>query len=604
MNLFNKVNELKYKWNKFTPRVKCLIIFFISLTIYLINDRTISSGDTVPNSLLVFNLLENQTFNFDAFRTSYFANGGSLHYSFIEAQNGHLTSVYPIGAAILTSPIYVIFYGFLKLFNLPVELTQSSFEPYRLFFEKLAASLVTASSVVVFYLASKLKFSEKIAVISTFIFAFATNTWMTSSQGLWQHGASNFAVIVIIFCLLKVNHTTVQKNKLLFLVIAGMMGGLLPIIRPTSTLFLVAALAYSVVINRFNNLFFLLGMLSILPGLMWNLYYFNNLTGGYSQVGQSWYSFTLDTFLESSLGTLISPSRGVLLFSPILIYSFIGAYNLFKHRFRKDEQLILCMTTAVILLFFNYCFYLVWWAGHSYGPRFMTDIMPVACYVINYSLIDVTQKPVIYKKKIFSSFVFLSLLMFSLFTQIVGAFGHKGFDWNGYPLNIDTYRFRLWQLKDNQIERHAKALFHRLFAPPVKSNKYINGLSGSIEAIEFANQKMTNKKLLLSAKSEILLKAKVKNTGSSQWFGYQSALRKGETRVRVVFYDIQDNLVKESYLYVSGLVSQGETTQAIGTVVIPEQPGVYKMVFELVSDHNVMFPENSDNPYNLQIVVK
>ena len=603
--LFNKLMKFKFNWNTFTPKVKCLLVFLISFTVYLINDRTIAAGDTVSNSLLIFNFLENKTLNFDSFSTSYFASDSCLECFFRESPNGHLTSVYPIGTAILTSPIYLIFYGFLKVFNIPVELTHADFEPYRLFFEKLAATLVTSTSVVMFYLASKSKFSDKISVTSTFIFAFATNTWMTSSQGLWQHGSSNLAVIIIILCFLKINHTTVRKKQILFLLVSGIMGGLLPIIRPTSTLFLIAALVYCLVINKYKSVFFIVGMLSILPGLMWNFYYFGNLTGGYSNIGQSYYSFTLNTFLESSLGTLLSPSRGVLFFSPILIYSLVGAYKVFQLRFRKDEQLILCMTTAVILLFLNYCFYTVWWAGHSYGPRFMTDIMPVACYLMNYSIGDVTNRLFSHKPKNVSSFVFLSLLMFSLFTQVVGAFGNRGVYWNGSPLNVDVYRSRLWQLKDNQIERHSKALFYRIFSPPVESKKYINGLSGTIESVTFANQKNTNnKKLQLPAHSGFLLKAQVKNTGLSQWFGYQSAIYKGEIRVKVSFYNTQENLVQESDLYVSGRISKGETTQAIGTVVSPEQPGVYDMILELVSHNNVDFPENSHNPYKLQILVK
>jgi hypothetical protein len=93
----------------------------------------------------------------------------------------------------------LIFYIFLKIFHTPVNLTHESFEFYRVFFEKIAAAITTAISVVFFYLASSLKFEKSVALVSTFIFAFATNTWMTSSQGLWQHGLSNLSVIIIIF---------------------------------------------------------------------------------------------------------------------------------------------------------------------------------------------------------------------------------------------------------------------------------------------------------------------------------------------------------------------------------------------------------------------
>ncbi len=98
---------LKFNLNLSQKNIS-LLVFFVCLTIYLINGKTINSGDSIPNTVLIFNLLEKHTFNLDAFRESYFVERGD-YYSFVESQNGHLTSVYPIGVAILTSPLYLIF---------------------------------------------------------------------------------------------------------------------------------------------------------------------------------------------------------------------------------------------------------------------------------------------------------------------------------------------------------------------------------------------------------------------------------------------------------------------------------------------------------------
>ncbi|HEY9611191.1 hypothetical protein [Allocoleopsis sp.] len=592
---------------KLTQKSIAILIFIGCLTIYLINDRTISSGDSIPNTILIFNLLENHTFNFDAFRESYFVELG-VYYSFVESQNGHLTSVYPIGVAILTSPLYLIFYIFLKIFHISVNFNHESFEFYRIHFEKITAAITTAISVVFFYLASSFKFKRSVAFLSTFIFAFATNTWMISSQGLWQHGSSNLSVTIIIFCLIKANYINRKKPKIIILIIAGIFCGLLPIIRPTSTLFLVAVLLYSFTIYRWYSIFLILGMASGIPGCLWNFYYFGNFIGGYSSISVPLYSFTVKTFVEASLGILISPSRGIFVFSPIILYSFFGAYKVFQLRFYKDEKLIGIMILAALGLFFSYCFYIFWWAGYCYGPRFMTDILPVTCYLINYYIDDLS-KPLnhFHTHRFIDKFkrlLFLLMVIISLFVQIVGAFGDKGLYWSIYPLKLEQYTSRLWHVKDNQIERHIQALFHQVFPPPVKDSKYINGLSGSIKQVTYNGNQPLSHNFSVVAQSQALLEAEVENTGSSQWFGYEAAVEKGEVRVRILFLNSKNEIKSKQYLYVSGTPKKFEKTKAIGSIVFPDQPGRYRIKFDLVSDQVYIFPkppQDSVNELEIQV---
>jgi Dolichyl-phosphate-mannose-protein mannosyltransferase len=603
---FSKIN--------ITETIFPILVFFVCTLIYLANGVPISAGDTVPNTLLAFNLLENNTFNLDAFRTSHFcANSyGNCHF-FAEANHGHLSSIYPIGTAIVTFPLYLIFYAYLKLTSfygtVSLDLTSASFEIYRVFFEKLAATLTTAITVAIFYLSVRLKFSRNISLLSTFIFAFATNTWMTSSQGLWQHTASNLALVSVIFCLLKANRASEQNQKI-WLLIAGVACGLLPGIRPTSTLYTITAIIYSIFTYRFQSIYLFFGLVSALPSIVWNLYYFGNLTGGYSKMFPAPpYKFTFSNFINASLGTLVSPSRGLLVFSPIVLYSLPGGYQVFKLKVGKDEKLIGCMTIASLVLLSSYCFYIVWWAGHSYGSRFTTDIMPVVCYLISYFLAYNLQK-VIHLPKIFynkSLIVFIVIVTFSILTQFVGAFGaNPGVYWNPIPLNIDRheYQYRLWSFKDSQIERNAKAVFHKIIKPSIDNPAYVEGLGGIIKQVTDENNQPLGSLILVKPSSEKVLKAKLENTGTSRWFGYDSALEKGEVRVRGRFYDEHNKEISEARLYVSGTPKQHESTQAIASITFPKKPGIYKLVFDLVSEGVGIFPNpNGKSLYEVDISV-
>jgi len=591
--------KIKIKFYTLTT-VKTILIFLICSIVYLVNGVTISSGDTVPNTILAFNLLENHTLHLDAFRNSYFVDLGAF-YSFAEGNNGHLSSKYPIGPAIVTFPLYVLFYVYLKLIyylaSIPtIDLTSPTFEVYRLFFEKLAATITTACTVVIFYLSARLKFPQYISLISSFIFAFATNTWMISSQGLWQHGISNLALVSTIFCLLKANRTSKFSQKI-WLVLAGVACGLLPGIRPTSTLFSIAAILYSIFIYRSRSVFLFLGLVSAVPSLAWNLYYFGNLTGGYSKMFPTPpYLFTLKNFIGISSGILISPSRGLIVFSPIVLYSLPGAYKIFKLRFGRDEKLIGCLAISALLLLTSYCFYIVWWAGYSYGPRFTTDILPVACYLINYYCLDLQENFSKNTKKNSIYVCFIILIIYSTFTQFVGAFGsNPGILWNPIPLDLDPqYLYRLWDLRDSQIQRNANALFHKIIKPPTEEQAYAQGLSGVIKQI--TDEKNIPLGSLISAKpaSKRLIKAHLENTGVSQWFGYESALEKGEVRVRCRFYDTKNQQIKDERLYISGTPRQNEMASAIGSISFPEKLGTYKLTFDLVAEGVGEFPKNNN----------
>ena len=574
------------------------IIFIICLFVYLVNERTIGSGDTVPNSILAFNLLENHTLNFENLRGTYlekFAGG----YFFIDSIQGKLTSIYPIGTAIITFPFYLIFYLYLKISSIPVDLTSNDFESYRLLFEKLAATLTTSIAVVFFYLASRLKFQRKISIISTIIYAFATSVWSINSQAMWQHTALNMALIVTIYCLLKANRVR-EKNEIMLLLIAGFFAGLLPGIRPTAALFTMAAIAYSFLNFRLRSVWFVLGLTSALPSIAWNLYYFGNLTGGYSKVLQNPYVIiNLQYFIKTGLALLFSPSRGLLFFSPILIFSIFGAYRLFKSRFKKEEKLIGLMTIAAIFIFINYSFYSMWWGGHNYGPRFLTDILPVACYLINYSIVNIFAR----KKSSARQIVLGFFIILSIYTQVVGVFAKMGVYWNVYPVNVNLHPQRIWSLKDNQIQRHANGLFHLIFPAPVKNQNYIQEFKGSIEqvrVIENLNDK--NGRNLNSFDSfkpgdNLLIKANLKNEGKSTWFGYSEALRNttGETRIAVIFYDEKDVKYQESRLFVYGKTKPNKATTALAYIKFPDRPGNYRLVFSFVVEWIAHISEGGDN---------
>lgn len=588
-----------------------LLVFCTCVFVYLVNGEAISSTDNVPSSLLAFNWLDNHSLNFDIFRDGNMyrtdtKNGpNGIPHFFVESINGHLSSTYPIGNAILTFPIYFLFFVGIKVtefyqsFALGhsvdlLRLADPSFEGPLQNYQKLAAVGVASFSTVIFYLTNRLKFNGAIALLSTFIFAFATSTWMTGSQGLWQHGSSNLAVLCIIFCLLKANRTQ-GKNRKILLVLTGVFCGLLPGIRSTSLLYSVAAIAYAFFAYRKEAFYLLLGLPSALISASWNIYYFGFslsklVVGGYSRFSDknvsftdSYYSLTVKQFLTGFGGLLISPSRGILVFTPVSLLAIPGAWQIWKGRVGKDEKLFLCLTVAAAGIFLQYCFFKIWTGGSCYGPRYLTDILPIVCFLISYCLAGWVKKCDQGKPKLFNiKLAILTLLIaVSTFTQTVGAFGLT--NWDGVPQPTPE---RIWQLHDSQIERHARHVFYKAFNPMGDRARYLKNWNGVIESVHKRNAKSLKNLLEATPSRKIILTAQVKNVGTVPWIGYETGLTRGRTQVEIEFLDLNNQPVRiktgqRSRLYIAGTPQPGETVTAIGRVIFPQKPGDYKLVLEL-----------------------
>lgn len=587
----------------------CLLIFLTCVFVYEANDRvTLTSSDNVTSTLLAFNWLENHTLNFDAFREGHLYNGGGIPYFFVEAPNGHLTSRYPVGTALVTFPLYCLFYAYLKIATLiqtmfsstPPDLlniTSEEFGVYRKSFGKLAATLCSALSVVIFYLSARLKFNQGVSLLSTFVFAFATGTWVICSQDLRQHTLSNLLLISIILCLIKAERSSGRHQKLLLLV-AGLFCGLLPGVRITSAVFLIAIAVYVIWAFGKKSSFFLLGLPSVLFNLAWNFYYFgwgNLIVGGYVKHLEERpvsYAFTLTQFKTAALGLLVSPSDGLLVYSPVLIFGIVGIYQFYKYRANRDEKLFLCLTLACLALYLHYCFYLFWIGGSdSFGSRVMTDTLPVVCLAIGYFLMELfqaLQQSRSWAKPVFA--IFLISLVFSVGIQTIGAFTQTS--WGTSPLPIFADKSRVWHWKDSQIERHFRNFLAHLDEPLRGENKeeYLRNLNATVGQIEIVNKKnrqlLTDDWKLRSGRTKIL-SAVVNNTGRSPWFGYQTGMEdQGETRIKVRFYDDSGDERKPrgtNFLFISGTPQSGEQTEAIGLIAFPKRPGNYQMVFKLVA---------------------
>ena len=120
-------------------------------------------------------------------------------------------------------------------------------------------------------------------------------------------------------------------------------------------------------------------------------------------------------------GLLISPSRGLLVFSPFLVFALWGAFMAWKS---PAHALLRPVSAAFFALLLLSSIWFDWWGGYSFGYRLIADLMPLLVLLI---------LPVL--DRVFSDRRLLAvgavLLAFSVQIQLVGAFAYDVGGWDG-----------------------------------------------------------------------------------------------------------------------------------------------------------------------------
>jgi hypothetical protein len=140
-------------------------------------------------------------------------------------------------------------------------------------------------------------------------------------------------------------------------------------------------------------------------------------------------------------GLLVSPNRGLLVFSPIVIIALIGIIPSLRS---LPGHGLGWAFAGCLVLYVGYACYTVWWGGHSYGPRYLLDFVlwltPAAAVALERRI----RGPVLRG-------LCVALLAWSIVAAGTGAFCAD--DWNTRPSEVDRNHARLWDWRDLQVAR-------------------------------------------------------------------------------------------------------------------------------------------------------
>src|SRR6185295_3203051 len=127
-------------------------------------------------------------------------------------------------------------------------------------------------------------------------------------------------------------------------------------------------------------------------------------------------------FIEALLGNLVSPARGLLVFSPVVLLSFVGAVVWLRQR----NVLGILLSVMVVGHWIGISGFPQWWAGWSYGPRYMSDMLP---YLVVLS-VPAVQWLITRRAPVLNAVVAV-LVLCSLLFNADGALLDAAWRWNG-----------------------------------------------------------------------------------------------------------------------------------------------------------------------------
>lgn len=361
------------------------------------------------------------------------------------ACDGHWYDSYPIGGTLLTTPLVVAAVDVMRALHPLISGLHSSqpviegflegdFDAAHPLIEMEAASMLLAASAVMMFFIARLFLPRPRAVWLALLFGLATSAYSIAGRALWQHTPSMLLLTIVIYLLLRAQDRPALAGW------AGLPVALAYTCRPTDALFVMIFTAYVVVRHRKYLGWYLLAAAQVATAFI--TYDFSI----YHNVFSPYYRTDLIGFLPSNwprmavalAGNLVSPARGLLIFTPVFVFAIAAMIG---RRWRTPLAPWLA-TLALAQWIIVSSYVSNWWAGHSYGPRFFTDVTPVFVLFLIPYLQDWNELA----RAARVAFVACALLGFAI--HVRGGWSEAVIQWNTNPLNVDQHPERNWDWSD------------------------------------------------------------------------------------------------------------------------------------------------------------
>ena len=434
---------------------------FLVTTIVFSVSPVITNSDSFPTFPTAVSLVNRHTLSLDAYRHVKDIAGSYT----VSRAHGHLLTSYPWAVGLFAIPAVVVI-DLLHVVGGPSADSAVSDEIANLV-QLWSASIVTGLACATMALLAYRRLQgpankrRNWAMLCGLAFAFATSAWSTASRALWQHGPSILFLAVALVALDQLfprntdDHAS-QTNSIWAPLIAGLGLAGAVTMRPTNVVALV--LATILVLWKTSGrsrAAYVIGVLAVfIPWTLVTYHYYGTLLQPYDRASKLGLP---STFFESLGAQLVSPSRGLFIFSPIVLVGAAGM--VIAYRRKSVTPLEMLSSIAIPCYLIAIALFPIWWAGTSFGPRFMTETLPFL-FVLSIPFVDWIvawraekreNRPLIYRVGVIGS---VAALGFSVLVNAQGGLLISSICWNLKAptfASVDKDPARVWSWGNPQF---------------------------------------------------------------------------------------------------------------------------------------------------------
>jgi hypothetical protein len=333
----------------------------------------------------------------------------------------HVCSIFPPGIAFLAFPLFLPFVlAGAEPLNLGLLLRVGH----------VAAATIEVIAVLLLWSVLRRFTSARWSLFLVLLYFLGTSVRTVASQALWQHAGVHLAIAAALWLVLVAWPVSWWRE-----LGAGVALGYGTVVRQTTALlvpFVPAARVRA-------TLFALVGAaIGVIPLLVYNAIAFGNpLEQGYG-------TKPFDTSpLAGLYGLLLSPSRGLFVYEPYIVFAF-ATIVLLKPDRAILEQRLLALAYAWAATAILYATYAEWWGGRVFGPRFLDDLAPALFALLAWGI----GAGLLARRAVRA--VFLVCAAWSLLIFQAAAFVYDQNTWDLHPTNINVDPSRLLDWSDPQ----------------------------------------------------------------------------------------------------------------------------------------------------------
>ena len=424
-----------------TRRSVSVTVFVVASAVYLLSPVHVFSDARNAGPTAV-SLVTERDLDIDEFSNVEWFGGYQTRFI-----DGHAYDFYPWTASVLAVPVVITAEaaGWVGIGDGATALVRDH-TTERLFLLIPGALTTAGSAAVLAAVAWSMTRSpdrrRSVALTVGFGVAFTTGYWSVASRTLFMHGPACLWLSIALWASIGLSDRTRSSHRA---AVIGAAATAAAMTRPTFV-FAAAALAGWLLVEHRDRLVAAgagaVAVATVVTAV--NVATFGSMLMPYYSPGRAGKPRP-DPILEGVAASLVSPSRGYLIFIPAAL-GLAGWGLLLMQRQSNFGRLGWFLAAAVTVTFlFQGTSSEGWWAGHTFGPRFSVDIVPMLAVLAVPAIeccLTLGRRPV--------PVVFAVLSIWAFVVHAQGATIRHTACWNIDPVDIDEDRRQVWDFADSQ----------------------------------------------------------------------------------------------------------------------------------------------------------